>query len=50
MLEEVGRAACSELQHEFSVDQVMFIAVDVTDKVQLVSLDYDCLEVWVTNR
>ena len=34
--EEVGKEACSALQKEFSVDSVMFILVDVTNRDQLV--------------
>lgn len=33
--EEVGKEACSALQKEFSVDSVMFILVDVTNRDQL---------------
>ncbi len=38
MAEKIGRAACTELQKEFSSDNVAFIPTDVTQSDQLVSV------------
>ena len=39
--EKVGKAACSNLQKEFTHDDVMFVATDVTKKDQLVRIVLD---------
>lgn len=36
--EQVGKAACAELQKEFSYNDVAFIPTDVTQREQLVRM------------